>query len=114
MPFDRNVISPRDISATIAKRQTNDVRAPRSATAGNGETTVPPPDRWSQKLLKYIPAEALSLYLALDGAIKSGSDNPVPYLWAALAVTLVFNALYLWRIWNVERYTQIGISCGAL
>lgn len=63
----------------------------------------PSPDTWYQRLAKYIPAEALSLYLGLDRALQSanlGDQGLVISLGIALVITMLFNVLYLRRIWD--------------
>jgi len=70
----------------------------------------PSPDTWYQRLAKYIPAEALSLYLGLDRALQSanlGDQGLVISLGIALEITMLFNVLYLRRIWKVARLSKI-------
>jgi hypothetical protein len=74
-------------------------------------------DRAIERLAKFIPAEALSLYMALAGIAASTTIEDVakPY-WLAglLVVSIVFNVLYLRRFWRVTRPSQIGVSSAAL
>jgi len=77
----------------------------------------PPPDTWYQRLAKYIPAEALSLYLGLDRGLQSaniGNQGLVISLGVALVITMLFNVLYLRRIWKVARLSQVTVSTVAL
>jgi hypothetical protein len=97
---------------------------------------APEPDSWYQRVLKYIPGEAIGLYLFLENlcrlqfplpdpanyktaeelaaAIAAVHDKQQPWLFAALVVVLVFNWVYLWRVWKVQRISQRVISCAAL
>jgi hypothetical protein len=76
------------------------------------------PDAWYARLVKLIPSEALSLYLALDRAVRPPT-NPeadaglVYWLAACLAVCLLFNLAYLRRVWHVNR-VQLIVSTVAL
>ena len=77
-----------------------------------GVPTPPAPpslDTWYQRLAKYIPAEALSLYLGLDRGLQSaniGKQGLVISLGVVLVITMLFNVLYLRRIWKVV------VKCG--
>lgn len=80
------------------------------------------PDSWNQRLLKYIPGEAVGLYIALDRAVRTSPSLQLgdthlalaAWLGAALLVAVTFNALYLWIIWKVDRVSQIAASTVAL
>jgi hypothetical protein len=77
----------------------------------------PPPDRWYERLLKYIPVESIGLYLAVEGIVKSASlsrNELRVYLGLTLLVTLLFTWLYLLRVAGVELISQLIISCIAL
>lgn len=96
-----------------------------ASTGGRGVAVAagPKQPKAAEKLLKYFPAEALAMYTALDPAIRTvfpiAEDGASPGglvwgLWGALVVSVVFCFLFLQRFWNVERLTQLAISCGAL
>jgi hypothetical protein len=79
---------------------------------------IPEPDSWDQRLLKYIPGEAVGLYLALDRAVHTvhALEGEALAFWLAivLAISALFNVLYLRVIWRVKRNTQIAASTLAL
>ncbi len=106
--MNRNIVTEADVHAFIRE----------TAEAGAGST--PPartPDQWYEQLIKYIPAEALSLYLGLDGVIRSADMTAsMRQIWLALAliVSMIFAYVYLERVWNVSRKLQIAISTFAL
>jgi hypothetical protein len=83
---------------------------------------VPSPDSWNQRLLKFIPGEAMGLYLAIDraiytaGGLQTADKKNLLALWLALGLlaAIVFNVLYLKLIWRVARASQIAISTLAL
>ena len=85
-----------------------------------GVPTPPAPpslDTWYQRLAKYIPAEALRLYLGLDRGLQSaniGNQGLVISLGVVLVITMLFNVLYLRRIWKVARLSQVTVSTVAL
>ena len=67
--------------------------------------------------MKYIPGEAIGFYLFLEGVIKTAvptfPQNRI-YLSIALLICLVFNWMYLRRIWKIRRRSQVLISSLAL
>ena len=84
------------------------------------------PDSWYERILKYVPVEALSMYLALDKGIHSALDTGIHsanqeapaalVLWlaAALACCVLFNIMYLVRILCVRSRWQVAASSVAL
>ena len=117
--MNRNIIWEKDVAHARAK-----------AAAGSRASGAPPPpdpDSRSERLLKFIPGEAIGLYLFLESAIKAAATPPESsgsgiisanekqiLLWISLGVALVFNWLYLLRVWKVQRSSQRLISCVAL
>lgn len=75
-------------------------------------TPTPEVDDYISKLLKYIPAEAVAVYLMLDGILRSLGDcrSVEGWFWAALGVGLVGTPLYLWRLAKVTKKVQLFIS----
>jgi hypothetical protein len=57
-----------------------------------------PPDGYFEKLTKYVPAEALAAFLALQAAATGSNDLQ----WAALVVGAVATAAYLY-IYNKQK-----------
>lgn len=119
--LDRNIFTERDAvnaQSEINSRRTNgDNDKIRNGGMTLGGTEYPKPDQPIARLAKYIPAEALSLYLALAGIADSASTAPQNGQWwfyALAATTIVFNVLYLRILWHVSRWSQIAISCLAL
>jgi hypothetical protein len=87
---------------------------PMLGGAGDGEAK---PDEWYQRLAKFIPSEALSLYLAAAGAIPSGQmdhENKIIWLAIVVAFSVLFNVLYLKVLWKVQRASQVTVSTFAL
>jgi len=75
-------------------------------------TPVPHADDYQSRLLKYIPAEVIAVYLRLDSVIRSAKDQ-IPsqlWLWIIFAVLLVGTPLYLWRVSKVAKKGQLIIS----
>jgi len=76
------------------------------------------PDDWYQRILKYIPVEAITAYVALDKGTqiltKAGSNEQIRWLALALLVCVAFNVAYLIRTAKVRSGVQVGVSSLAL
>jgi hypothetical protein len=57
-------------------------------------------DDYYAKLLKYIPAEIVAAFVAIQGIITSNSQPAQWVYWVVFIVLLVMTPLYLWRVTN--------------
>lgn len=127
--FERTIRSQADVArlereASDARRRRSREGPERGAIEAEGETArkaadvVPGPDGYKERLLKYIPAESVALYLTLDGICRSSWANEGDKLWKgllfSLVVVLAFTPLYLRRVGRVEKRGQIALSSLAL
>lgn len=120
--MDRNIVTKaqairenREALERRRQQQKAEDRANDQLVLGGDETTKQ--DAPVTKLAKYIPGEALSLYLALAGVAAGAqlAEGSGPTWFAALiALVVVFNILYLRRIWRVKRWSQILVSTVSL
>ncbi len=68
-------------------------------------------DDYFNRLLKYIPAEIVGLYLTLDNIINIQKEGSHAWMsWFIFAVCLILIPLYLNRVLNVKKKIQILIS----
>ncbi len=85
----------------------------------SGAKSTAQPDDYAERLLKYIPTEAVGLWLTLDGAIQSADNNvpKIPLLWFVFVICLVFTFFWIRQRTKEPKkptaWTQILISCGA-
>ena len=72
-------------------------------------------DNYTDRLLKYIPAESVALYLTLQGIVLSSAEAPAvsAWLWFAFAIGMIGTPLYLWRIQQVSKRIQLAVSTAA-
>ena len=72
-------------------------------------------DNYTDRLLKYIPAESVALYLTLQGIVLSSVEAPAlkAWLWFAFAIGIIGTPLYLWRIQQVSKKMQLAVSTAA-
>lgn len=129
----RDILTVQDVARmrdeATAQRAPSDVapgEPPRRKLGGTAEGAasppVPSPDSWNQRLLKFIPGEAMGLYLAVDraiytaGGLQAADRKNLLAFWLAvgLLAAIIFNVLYLKLIWRVARASQIVTSTVAL
>ena len=67
-------------------------------------------DKYTDRLLKYIPAEVLTLYLTLESILLANKPDQVELHWGIFAFGIIATYLYLWRVLKVEKQLQIVIS----
>jgi hypothetical protein len=94
------------------------LEAVRQVVSEESEDRGPPPtlDGYTDRLLKYIPAESVALYLTLQGIILSGAaDLPTlnTWLWFILGIGLIGTALYQWRVLKIGKVVQLAVSTAA-
>jgi hypothetical protein len=68
------------------------------------------PDTFRDRLFKYIPAEVVTLYLALNAIVAANKDAPHFLYWCVFFFGLICTPLYLWRVQNVTASTQLIVS----
>lgn len=71
------------------------------------------PDDYTSRLLKYIPAEVITLYLTLTSILRSSMDTGQALEWFAFAIGTIATPLYLWRLQKVHKVVQLTLSTGA-
>jgi hypothetical protein len=74
-----------------------------------------PVDGYKERLLKYIPAEVITLYMALSGTVgaATGASTQRIAQWVIFAAALLATPLYQNRILKVTKRTQLLIATGA-
>lgn len=102
------------MSRTIIRRSDLSEAMPEASSETQDATQGA--DHYKDRLLKFIPAEVISLYVALASMIHA-SAQPAGQVstasWFIFYVGLVATPLYLWRVSKVTRLLQLVISTGA-
>jgi hypothetical protein len=68
------------------------------------------PDRYRDKLFKYIPAEAVTLYLGLSTVVAATQNAPHFLYWVIFAAGLIGTPVYLRFAQNVTKRVQLIVS----
>ena len=71
------------------------------------------PDTYTDRLLKYIPAEVIALYLTLDAIVRSSQEIPYTIHWGIFIFGVIATYLYLWRVFKINKQLQLTVSVGA-
>ncbi len=98
----------RVITAADVKRRAVAVAVPVGGAGGAGfgapvpgaaGTAAPEKvDTYVSKLMKYMPAEVVAAYVAIEAIFKSVADVSTVIQWIVVGVLLVFTPLYIWRL----------------
>jgi hypothetical protein len=69
-------------------------------------------DGYLDRLLKYIPAEIVTVYIFVEGLILQSSNQGElsGIYWIAFIAFCVLTPLYLWKIQKVTKVTQLLIA----
>lgn len=83
---------------------------PTTAAAPSGQPQAMTADDYAARLVKYIPADVVALYLTVQTIIAASTAAPPWLLWAVFAAVLVLTPLYLWRVAKITKSLQIALS----
>lgn len=100
----REIITEKDLPKTKA--------GPVSDTGAGAVTAAKTEDNFMDRLLKYIPAEIVAVYIFVEGIIRQ-YQNPVDIkgiYWAVFFVFLVLTPVYLWKVLHVSKATQLIVA----
>ena len=79
-----------------------DPNAPPPSTRSRFAQNPPPDakdtDSYADRLLKYIPADIVAAFVALDGILKQGGNDPLWLNWAVFGALLVLTPFYVMYI----------------
>jgi hypothetical protein len=102
----------------VTKQDVSDAKAARDAAgslAAGEEEKVPKADEYSDRLIKYIPGEIVSLYLFVSGVLQTASGQiPAATLewlqWGVFGFLCAMTPVYLYFVQDVEKKQQWGIT----
>jgi hypothetical protein len=81
------------------------------------KTPVQVPDDYLTRVVKYVPAEIVAAFIAVDGILKSTVVAPTFLGWLVFVALWVLTPIYTWHFTTLKgyppAYAQILISCAA-
>jgi len=89
-----------------------DIKSGSSPKVLGGDTVPTGKDQYVDRLLKYIPAEIVTLYIFVLGIIQNlrGSGEKEDIHWIVFAVFCILTYLYLRKMLHVAKIQQLIIS----
>lgn len=78
-----------------------------------GITIKQQPDDYTDRLLKFVPVEVISVYIFVYGLITSAQASQnlkIQLLWIVFVVMAIGTGIYLLKVQNVYKKTQITVS----
>jgi hypothetical protein len=95
----RTIITHRDIAQIPASRE------------GSPAKAEPTADDFNSRVMKYIPAEVVAVYVFVDAIIKQSADleSMSVLMWITFIAIFVMTPLYLWKVQKVAKWVQIVI-----
>jgi len=102
--MSRTIVTRADVAASPAFKGLAEA-APDPAAG-----TPPKEDKYTDKLIKLIPGEIISVYLAVYAFVKSSSyaDADKQLLqWIVFAAILLLTPVYLYKMAGVSKWTQV-------
>ena len=113
----REVISKKDV--TVLQSQLQELREVRQKLGAVAAAAPPVPpiteDKYKDRLLKYIPADVIAIYLSLQGFVAMlQPPAPIRVLhWAVFGLILVVSIPWQRRVAKIGKWPQIWIGTGA-
>jgi branched-subunit amino acid transport protein len=112
----RQVVSSTDVRIVQrnnedAARVIKDLETPQPE--GSELEELPTRDSYTSRLLKYIPAEILALFLTLDTVMRSADQVSSALHWAIFIAGIPATVVYLHRVEKVRKRAQLVISAVA-
>lgn len=81
------------------------------ALVGVAEVAPPQPDKYVDRLVKYIPPDVIAVFLALEGAVNTaGAESHAILAWVLFGIILVATPFYLVKVGGVTKPAQIVIA----
>lgn len=109
----RRIITEKDLAIQSQKQETVTTLG-RTHVEHKQEPILQVPDDYLTKVVKFVPAEIIAVYVAIDGLLKQASNPPEFARWAVFLALLAMTGLYTWRFTRVKNlspaYTQIAVS----
>lgn len=107
-----------EVSGSQPERQEADestkvISADKSKKYAADQSSETKADNYTSRLLKYIPAEVIALYVTLDAIIRSSEDISIWIYWSVFVFGVAATYLYLHRVEKVTKQVQLLISAGA-
>lgn len=106
----RTIVTQRD--AELRERMWQ-AQSNAAVSAGIPSVSTNTPDGYRDRLLKYIPAEIVAIYLALLSLIKTSDPQTTPVItveWTIFLIVLIVSVPWQRRIMKISKWQQVMIG----
>jgi hypothetical protein len=110
----RTVVTERDVERQLQEaREESRAAAKEGALAASAAPVAETPDDYKDRLLKYIPAEIVAIYLALLSVLKTAPPEKTPILtveWVVFWIILIVTVPWQRKILKITKWQQVAIG----
>ncbi len=114
----RQVVTAQDIIAArpaAAAQAAREAQGPQAAPLPSAQAAPPAavaatPDGYNDRLVKYVPAEGIAVFMAVDGALRGAADVPTATLgWVVFFAMLALLFFFHRNVLGVRKVRQNAI-----
>jgi hypothetical protein len=87
--------------------------AEAGAVASSPAISAQKPDDYRDRLIKYIPADIVAIYLSLLALIKTANHEKTPVMaieWVIFGIILVVSVPWQIRVMKIDKWQQVAIG----
>ena len=110
----RTVVTQKDVQlGSLPSRPDASAGAATEFTAPVATAAGQTPDNYRDRLLKYIPAEIVAIYLALLGVLKAVPPDTTPIAtvqWVVFAAIVLISVPWQRKIMKITKWQQVAIG----
>lgn len=110
----RTVVTQKDVERQLqAAREKAKAAAAEGMVAGAAVPKAETPDTYKDRLLKYIPAEIVAIYLALLSVLKTAPPSTTPIItveWVVFLIILIVTVPWQRKVMKIAKWQQVAIG----
>lgn len=112
--MSRTVFTKEDLERRMRSVQQQAIRtAEAGAVASSPVLTAEKPDDYRDRLMKYIPADIVAIYLSLLALIKAANPDKTPIIaieWAIFGIIFVVSVPWQRKVVKIDKWQQVVIG----
>lgn len=112
--MSRTVITQKDVERQLKSAREQAIKtAEAGAVASSPVITPQKPDDYRDRLIKYIPADVVAIYLSLLALIKTANPQKTPIItveWVIFAIIFVVSVPWQVRVMKIGKWQQVAIG----
>jgi hypothetical protein len=112
--MSRTVVTQADIERELKLSREQAIRtAEAGAVAAAPAPSPQKPDEYRDRLVKYIPADIVAIYLSLLALIKAANPDKTPIItieWVIFGIIFVVSVPWQTRVMKIDKWRQVAIG----